>query len=207
MYMVLVGKGMPVQMHGQPDTGSRLEELLAEFSLRSGTLVQVIAKLKSYVSTNAPNATSVEYDLHLALLQLLKIFAAREPFADLMLPEVKTQPRPQPSLSCRRRRRQVLAPAQSLTPAKTRTCLRSQATIEFSDFLHTFFTTDNEAKVGIILMGTIHWAKGLQADDVYIIQPGSVPLAERIELGGWQRWEELCIQACKPLPIVHNPQL
>ena len=127
MYMVLLGKGMPVQMHGQPDTGSRLEELLAEFSLRSGTLVQVIAKLKSYVSTNAPNATSVEYDLHLALLQLLKIFAAREPFADLMLPEVKTQPRPQPSLSCRRRRRQVLAPAQSLTPAKTRTCLRSQA--------------------------------------------------------------------------------
>ena len=29
---------------------------------------------------------------------------------------------------------------------------------------------------------------------MYIIQPDLLPLPERIEIGGWERWEELCIQ-------------
>ena len=51
-------------------------------------------------------------------------------------------------------------------------------TILFSDFLHTFFTSDNKAGAGVIMMGTIHWSKGLEATDVYIVQPGTLPLAE-----------------------------
>ena len=70
----------------------------------------------------------------------------------------------------------------------------SQVTILFSDFLHTFFTSDNKAGAGVIMMGTIHWSKGLEATDVYIVQPGTLPLAERVALGGWQKYEELCIQ-------------
>ena len=48
-------------------------------------------------------------------------------------------------------------------------------------------------------MGTVHWSKGLEADDVYILQPNTLPLAERIALGGWQKYEELCIQVCSTL--------
>ena len=74
-------------MHGQPDTAAQLEELLAEF--RDDYCTQVRAKLVSYASTNAPCADSVEYDMHVGLLELIKIFAARNPSTDLMLPEVR----------------------------------------------------------------------------------------------------------------------
>ena len=80
-------QGLPVQMHGQPDTAAQLEELLAEF--RDDYCTQVRAKLVSYASTNAPCADSVEYDMHVGLLELIKIFAARNPSTDLMLPEVR----------------------------------------------------------------------------------------------------------------------
>jgi hypothetical protein len=68
-----------------------------------------------------------------------------------------------------------------------------------SEFLRLFFTSDNKAGQGTIEMGTVHWSKGLEADDVYILQPNTLPLAERIALGGWQKTEELCIQACSTL--------
>ena len=43
-----------------------------------------------------------------------------------------------------------------------------QAATRFSEFLHTFFNADNKDGKGVIKMGTIHWSKGLEADDVYI---------------------------------------
>lgn len=76
--------------------------------------------------------------------------------------------------------------------------------VEFSDFLHTFFKANNKAATGIIMMGTIHWSKGLEADDVYIVQPATLPLPERIALGGWQKYEELCIQARTPYFYLPN---
>ena len=66
-------------MHGQPDTTAQLEELLAEFRDDHCTLVQVRAKLVSYASTNAPCADSVEYDMHVGLLELIKISPATPP--------------------------------------------------------------------------------------------------------------------------------
>ena len=63
----------------------------------------------------------------------------------------------------------------------------------FATFLYEFFTPKS-SKAGVIQFGTIHWSKGLEAQDVYIAQPGLLPLAERIALGGWQRYEELCVQ-------------
>ena len=48
--------------------------------------------------------------------------------------------------------------------------------IEFSDFIHAFFKVDDKAAKGVIMMGTIHWSKGLEADDVYIVQPDTLPL-------------------------------
>ena len=69
-----------------------------------------------------------------------------------------------------------------------------EALVEFSDFLHAFFKADDKAAKGVIMMGTIHWSKGLEADDVYIVQSATLPLAERIALGDWQKYEELCIQ-------------
>ena len=48
-----------------------------------------------------------------------------------------------------------------------------------SEFLRLFFTSDNKAGQGTIEMGTVHWSKGLEADDVYILQPNTLPLAER----------------------------
>ena len=89
LYMVLIGKGLPVQMHGQGNTAGQLEELLAEFTGGTSTLLHVRAKLVSYASINAPCADSVEYDMHMGLLELLKIFLARNPSADPTLPEVQ----------------------------------------------------------------------------------------------------------------------
>ena len=43
----------------------------------------------SCASINAPCADSVEYDMHMGLLELLKIFLARNPSADPTLPEVQ----------------------------------------------------------------------------------------------------------------------
>lgn len=40
-----------------------------------------------------------------------------------------------------------------------------ETTRNFTDFLYTFFEP-TERKVGVIEMGTIHWSKGLEADDV-----------------------------------------
>jgi hypothetical protein len=89
LYMVLIGKGLPVQMHGQGNTAGQLEELLAEFTGGTSTLLHVRAKLVLYASINAPCADSVEYDMHMGLLELLKIFLARNPSADPTLPEVQ----------------------------------------------------------------------------------------------------------------------
>ena len=88
MFVVLLGKGLPVQLHGKGDTAAQLDGLLTEFTGGAGTLVQVRQKLLSYLSTNAPSANSVEYDMHLALLELIKIFEARHPGVDTVLPEV-----------------------------------------------------------------------------------------------------------------------
>ena len=54
-------------------------------------------------------------------------------------------------------------------------------------------------------MGTIHWSKGLEADDVYILQPKTLPLAERIALGDWHKYEELCVQARPDPKPTHTP--
>ena len=86
---MLLGKGYPVQLHnGKGDTAAQLEGLLAEFTGGSRTLTHVRAQLESYLSVNAPCANSVEYDTHLALFELIKIFHARNPDVDLALPEV-----------------------------------------------------------------------------------------------------------------------
>ena len=42
-------------------------------------------------------------------------------------------------------------------------------------------------------VATAHGAKGLEADHVYLFNPELFPLKERILLGGWQRYEELCV--------------
>ena len=89
---MLLGKGYPVQLHGgKGDTAAQLEGLLAEFSGGSRTLMHVRATLETYLSVNAPSANSVEYDMHLALLELIKIFHARHPDVDLALPEVTSE--------------------------------------------------------------------------------------------------------------------
>ena len=86
---MLLGKGLPVQLHnGKGDTAAQLESLLAEFSSGSRTLKHVLVQLQTYLSVNAPSANSVEYDMHLALLELLKIFQVRNPDIDFALPEV-----------------------------------------------------------------------------------------------------------------------
>ena len=86
---MLLGKGFPVQLHnGKGDTAAQLEGLLAALTVGTRTLSHVRAQLESYLSVNAPSANSVEYDMHLALLELIKIFHTRNPDVDLALPEV-----------------------------------------------------------------------------------------------------------------------
>jgi hypothetical protein len=184
MFVVLLGKGLPVQLHGKGDTAAQLDGLLTEFTGGAGTLVQVRQKLLSYLSTNAPSASSVEYDMHLALLELIKIFEARHPGVDTVLPEVC----PSPS-------RTKPTPGPEPEPEPEPEPKLKQAATRCSEFLHTFFNADNKDGKGVIKMGTIHWSKGLEADDVYILQPNTLPLAERIALGDWQKYEELCVQA------------
>lgn len=62
----------------------------------------------------------------------------------------------------------------------------------FYKWLVTFFT-DTEEGVGVVRCSTMHAAKGTQADHVYIINPGLSPLQDRIALGGWEEYEELCV--------------
>lgn len=45
----------------------------------------------------------------------------------------------------------------------------------------------------MIFLATPHAAKGLEADDVYILNPSMIPLTERIAFGGWKGMEELCV--------------
>ena len=154
LYMILVGMGVPAKMHGQPETASQLKALHDEINEHLGTLARVRAALLERVASNAPSANSIDYDLHVGLLELMKVFERREPLPALDLPET---------------------------------------TAAFVTFLYDFFAPTATVS-GVVRMGTIHWSKGLEADDVYIVQPRLLPLPERIALGGWERYEELCVQ-------------
>lgn len=148
LFMVLVGKGLPVKMHGQTDTAKMIKSLLDELlvSLRcvanvsshvdppcASTYVltvqdapQVLSELITYASTNCPSTNLIEFDLHVGLMQIIKLFASSEPCPDLTMPA---------------------------------------AACSLADFIYAFFEP-NEKKIGVIQLGTIHWAKGLEADDV-----------------------------------------
>lgn len=62
------------------------------------------------------------------------------------------------------------------------------------DWLPTFFCSQQAGVVpGVIFLATPHAAKGLEADDVYILNPSMIPLTERVAFGGWKGMEELCV--------------
>jgi len=65
---------------------------------------------------------------------------------------------------------------------------------EFEKFVRVFYKPCTEGtRAGTVLVGTPHATKGLAATDVYIVNPSNCPLPQRIELGGWEEYEELCI--------------
>ena len=63
----------------------------------------------------------------------------------------------------------------------------------FSKWIDKFFKP-GEAEKGVVRMTTAHAGKGLEADDVFIVNPSMFPLQERIDLGGWAEFEELCVE-------------
>ena len=63
----------------------------------------------------------------------------------------------------------------------------------FVTYLHEVFSPSGDPNKGVISVMSVHAAKGLAADDVYWIQPEFIPLQERVELGGWEEHEELCV--------------
>ena len=67
------------------------------------------------------------------------------------------------------------------------------STEAFQDWLTLYLNPPVPGGVGVVRVATAHGAKGLEADHVYIFNPELFPLKERILLGGWQRYEELCV--------------
>ena len=63
----------------------------------------------------------------------------------------------------------------------------------FSKWIDKFFKP-GEAEKGVVRLTTAHAGKGLEADDVFIVNPSMFPLQERIDLGGWAEFEELCVE-------------
>lgn len=64
---------------------------------------------------------------------------------------------------------------------------------EFTKWLRAYFKDTVAGKDTSIVCATMHAAKGLEASDVYIINPSMSPLEDRLNLGGWQAYEELCV--------------
>ena len=65
---------------------------------------------------------------------------------------------------------------------------------QFEKFVREFYKPCKEGtRKGTILVGTPHAVKGLASDDGYIVNPRNLPLKQRLELGGWEEYEELCI--------------
>jgi len=62
----------------------------------------------------------------------------------------------------------------------------------FVAFVHKFHEPGADTK-GVVVVATCHASKSREADRVYLINGESVPLQDRVALGGWQRYEELCV--------------
>ena len=63
----------------------------------------------------------------------------------------------------------------------------------FAKWLEKFYQP-GKAEQGIIRLTTPHAGKGLEADDVYLINPSMFPMADKIEQGGEEAFEELSVE-------------
>ena len=65
--------------------------------------------------------------------------------------------------------------------------------LAFAKWLEKFYQP-GKAEQGIIRLTTPHAGKGLEADDVYLISPSLFPMADKIEQGGEEAFQELCVE-------------
>jgi hypothetical protein len=59
-------------------------------------------------------------------------------------------------------------------------------------WLSAFFKPSDKFD-GVVRFASLHSAKGLEADSVWIINPSLTPLESRLAKGGWEEDEELCL--------------
>ena len=67
------------------------------------------------------------------------------------------------------------------------------ARTSFFIWLSEFFTAKDSKSTGIVRLSSLHAAKGNEADEVYLLNPRMSPLKERIALGGFEEYEEMCV--------------
>ena len=148
-----LGKGLPVKMHGQPNSVAELEKMMNVVG--GDTLAELARNIKVAVRSVALTQMTAEHDLVTGLQASLDSYLELHPHVN------PSEPGGVPS---------------------------------FVTYLHEVFSpTDGDPNKGVIAIMSVHAAKGLAADDVYWIQPEFLPLQERLELGGWEEHEELCV--------------
>ena len=150
-YIVLLGKGYNVQMHGLHDTQKALLAILNE---TTGPLQFAVDALTAELRDGAPSDTDARYDYVSALSHAAVAFLDSDPSVDAMMPEARDA---------------------------------------FEQYVQKTYATKSGITAGAIVCSSIHAAKGLEADHVFIGQPSLLPMKARIERGGWEETEEKCV--------------